>query len=168
MHICFEHWRHVDCWWVFNRFGVAKAGHKTSLKFASLNRRWVSIGPKGPIKTQILTLNSHNHNLDLSHSLSNAPSHSHGPSPWYLRHYRLRCIRPPQSQSRTNNWSTNLHGTNRINSWYTKSIKIFFGGNFLIYFLLFGVFSCLKTLFSNFHQENLSFDADIEIPYCKK
>ena len=32
---------------------VNNSRHKTCFKFVSLNRRWVSIGPKGPIETQI-------------------------------------------------------------------------------------------------------------------
>ena len=82
---------------------------------------------------------------------------------------KLRCIRPPQSQSQPNNFlktsvcadgSQHLHETNRINYFYTKSLRKFFLEDIFLLLLLFGVFSCLKTLFLDFQQEKLSCNAD--------
>ena len=51
--------------------------------------------------------------------------------------------------------------TNRINNFYTKSLRNFFLEDIFIFLWLFGVLSCLKTLFLDFHQEELSYIADI-------
>ena len=42
----------------------------------------------------------------------------------------------------------------------------FFFLDIFIFLLLFGVFSCLKTLFLDFHQEKLFCNKDIEMPFC--
>ena len=88
--------------------------------------------------------------------------------------YISRCIRPPQSQSGTNNLlktsvcadgSQHLHETNRINSCYSKSLRIFFEDIF-IFLWLFRVFSGLKTLFLDFLLEKLSLNAEVKTSYC--
>ena len=81
------------------------------------------------------------------------------------------CIRPPQSQSRTNIFFILVctEDTNGINSCYTKSLWYFYWRAFFLFLCFFGVFfSCRKPLFLDFQQEKLSYNADIVIPYCNK
>ena len=82
---------------------------------------------------------------------------------YHLNYRILRCIRPPKSQSRTNNllktsmcadWSQHLHETNRINVCYTKSLRKLVLEDIFIFLCIFGIISCLKTLCLDFHQEN--------------
>ena len=50
-------------------------------------------------------------------------------------------------------WSEHLHETKRINSSYTKSLRIFFGGQNII-FVDFWIFWCLETLIFDFIKKN--------------
>ena len=89
---------------------------------------------------------------------------------------RLRCIRLPESQSATNIFlktsvrvfvSQHLHETNRINSFIINHYGISFKEIFNIFWLFWSFFvSCIRTLFLDIHQEKLSCNADIEMPYC--
>ena len=75
----------------------------------------------------------------------------------------MRCIRPPQSQYGTNDFlktsvyadgSQHLHEKNRINSFFHKKAPWIFFCTFFICLWFFGLFSCLKTLFLDFHPKN--------------
>ena len=88
---------------------------------------------------------------------------------WLICHLNIplevksRCIRPPQSQSGTNNFlKTSVCADGSQHHW-----DFFFVWTFKFFLLLSGFFfSSLKVLFLDFHQEKLSFNTDIEMSYC--
>ena len=71
-----------------------------------------------------------------------------------LKEFILRCIRPPQSQSGTNNvlkTSVCADGSKHVQeiiSCFTKLLKNFFLRTILYFCAFFGVLSCVKTFFS--------------------
>ena len=79
----------------------------------------------------------------------------------------LRCTRPPQRHNsflKTSvcaDGSHHVHETNRIYSFYTKTLKENLWKDIFIFLWLFGVFSCLKTFFLDFHPGKLSCNADV-------
>ena len=89
--------------------------------------------------------------------------------PLGLQQFILRCIRPPQSQSNPNKFlktsvcadgSQQLHYTNKIDDFYTKSLRITFQRTFL-YLCCFLEFFMSESLFLDFNQEKLSCNAYI-------